>query len=269
MHIDSEVHFWKYGKSLMNPFIRNNKVLQQDYLPEHLAQSLTRNKIDGCIAVVSENAEVETRFLSELAVTHPLISAVTGWIDMYEPKTVEKIREFQQYNPIRGYRLEIDKDKFPSREVMEILAENQYCLDISMGMGTDMDSLSKWMNDWPDQQFILRNCANPDAKNAPSKIWASTIRELAKIQNLSCKMSGLFTKGNQKSWKPADFYPFLEILFESFGSERLLYASDWPFLLVAGIYIQWKSLIEKYMERYSVDDQDKIFGENAIRIYRL
>ena len=269
MHIDSDVHFWKYEKSLVNPFIRNNKILQQDYLPEHLTQSLNRNKIDGCIAVVSEQAEVETRFLSELAATHPLISAVAGWIDLYDPKAVEKIREFQQYKPIRSYRIEISKDRFPSREVMEILAENQYCLDISIDMETDMDSLSTWMNDWPDQHFILRDCANPDAKNAPSKIWASTIRELAKNQNLSCKLSGLFTNGNWKSWKPADFYPFLEILFESFGSERLLYASDWPFLLIAGIYVQWKSLIEKYMERYSVDDQDKIFGENAVRVYRL
>ncbi|HXB30427.1 MAG TPA: amidohydrolase family protein [Puia sp.] len=269
MHIDSEVHFWKYGKSLLNSFIRNNKVLQQDYLPEHLDLSLNRNKIDGCIAVVSENAEVETRFLSELAATHPLISAVVGWTDMFDPKSVEKIREFRQYNHIRGYRFELSNDKYPSLQLMEILAENQYSLDISISTDTDMDRLSKWMNDWPDQQFILRDCANPDAKNAPSKIWASTIRELAKFQNLSCKLSGLFTKGNQKSWKPADFYPFLEILFESFGSERLLYASDWPFLLTAGIYIQWKSLIEKYMERYTIDDQDKIFGENALRIYRL
>src|SRR5579863_4560819 len=107
MHIDAEVHFWKYGKSLLNTFIRNNKVLQQDYLPEHVTLSLSRNKIDGCIAVVSENAEVETRFLSELAVTHPLISAVIGWVDLYDPKAVEKIREFQQYKPVHGYRTDI------------------------------------------------------------------------------------------------------------------------------------------------------------------
>ena len=223
--------------------------MQQDYLPEHLTQSLARNKIDGCIAVVAESAEVETRFLSELAATHPQISGVMGWLDLYDPKAIEKIREFQQYKHIRGYRIEINKDKFPSHEVMETLAENQYCLDISIGMETDTDSLSKWMSDWPEQHFILRNCANPDAKKAPSKIWASTIRELSKNQNLSCKLSGLFTSGNPKSWKPADFYPFLEILFESFDAERLLYASEWPFLLLAGLYVQWKSLIEKYMER--------------------
>src|ERR1700722_17101622 len=131
MHIDSEVHFWKYGKTLQNPFIRNNKVLQQDYLPEHLTQNLTRNKIEGCIAVVAEPTEVETRFLSELAVTHPLISAVIGWIDLDGPKAADKIREFQQYKPIRGYQVEVINNKFPTREVMEILQENQYSLDIS------------------------------------------------------------------------------------------------------------------------------------------
>ncbi len=269
MHIDSEVHFWKYEKSLLNQFIRNNKLLQQDYLPEHLTLSLNRNKMDGCIAVAAESAEVETRFLSELALTHPLIAGVIGWIDLYDLKAVDKILEFQQYDHIRGYRVEISRDEFPSGEVMEIVAENQYSLDISTTIETDTDSLSYWMNDLPDQHFILRNCASPDAKKAPSKIWASTIRELAKNQNLSCKLSGLFTTGNWKSWKPADFYPFLEILFESFGIERLLYASEWPFLQLAGIYVQWKSLIGKFLERYSLEDQEKIFGENAVRIYRL
>lgn len=243
--------------------------MRQDYLPEHLTQSLGRNKIDGCIAVVAETAEVETRFLSELAATHPLISGVIGWLDLYDLKAIEKIGEFQQYRHIRGYRIEINKVKFPSSGVMETLADNQYCLDVSIDMETDIDSLSKWMSDWPDQYFILMNCANPDAKKAPSKIWASTIRELSKNKNLSCKLSGLFTSGNWKSWKPVDFYPFLEILFESFGAERLLYASEWPFLLLTGLYVQWKSLIEKYMESNSAEDQGKIFGENAVRIYQL
>jgi len=80
----------------------------------------------------------------------------------------------------------------------------------------------------------------------------------------------LLTAGsNLKSWSPKDFYPFLDILFESFGTERLLFASDWPFMLLAGIYVQWKSLIEKYMERYLPEDREKIFGENARRLYRI
>ncbi len=268
MHIDAEVHFWKYGKSLISPVIRGNKLLQQDYLPEHIALSFNRNEIDGCIAMAAEPAEVETRFLSELAITHPVIKGVVGWVDLQGSGAVETLEEFQQYQSIKGYRLDIGKNEWPSPDIMEILRVNQFTLDISIGTNGESD-VTKWIRRYPEQSFILRDCANPDATQLPTKKWEADIRELAKNQNLNCKLSGLFTRGHGKSWKPADFYPFLEILFTAFGPDRLLYASDWPFLLLSGIYVQWKSLLEKFTERLTIDDRDKFFGENAVRIYRL
>ena len=268
MHIDSEVHFWKYGKSLVSQTIRENKLMQQDYLPEHMALSFNRNEIDGCIAVAVEPLDVETRFLSELALTHPVIKGVVGWLDLNGPNAIEKIEAFQQYQSIRGYRLDIGKNGLPSPEVMEVLKTNLYSLDLTIGVNSETDIIH-WIQLYPDHLFIIQDCAGPDAKQPPTKKWESDIRALAKNQNLSCKLSGLFTTGNGKSWKPADFYPFLEILFDSFGADRLLYASDWPFLLLNGIYVQWKSLLEKFTERLSLDDRDKFFGENAVRLYRL
>ena len=111
--------------------IRENKILQQQYLPEQLSQSLRRNGIDGCIAAVGEYAEVETRFLAELAYTHPEIMGVIGWLDLYDSKASEQILEFQQYTPIRAYRLELRQEEFPSPEIMELIGANQYCLDLS------------------------------------------------------------------------------------------------------------------------------------------
>ena len=42
------------------------KVLQQDYLPETIAQTLKRNGIDNCVAVQAYPTELETLFLVEL-----------------------------------------------------------------------------------------------------------------------------------------------------------------------------------------------------------
>ena len=103
MHIDSEVHFWKYDKSNSLPIIRNYKILAQSYLPEQLAQSLQRNGIQGCIAVTAENLEVETRFMSELALTHPEIRGVVGWMDLYQEHAPDKIQELHQYGPLKGF----------------------------------------------------------------------------------------------------------------------------------------------------------------------
>ncbi|HCL84909.1 MAG TPA: hypothetical protein DIC22_13095 [Chitinophagaceae bacterium] len=269
MRLDSGVHFWKYAKNLQNPLIRENKILQQHYLPEHIEQSLHRNGIEGCIAVAAEPAEVETRFLAELALTHPSIRGVVGWLDLADPGAMEKIQEFRQYTPVRGYRIETSKNQLPGPELMELLLENQYILELSLDTQTDITGLSAWLRNYPLHQLLLEDCGNPDTNKTPAATWKSTILELSKYQNLSCKVSGLLERVNRTSWKPADFYPFLEILFDAFGPGRLLYASDWPFLLLSGLYVQWKSLLEKFIERYPAETGTLFFGENAARIYRL
>jgi L-fuconolactonase len=269
MHIDSEVHFWKYEKQNSNPFIRNNKLLAQHYLPEQITQSLQRNGMQGCIAVVAEDLEVETRFLAELALTHPEILGVIGWTSLYDPKAVEKIQELHAYAPLKGFLVTPANRPEPSAAVMDLLLGYQYSLDLALETGTDTVKLNEWIKTHPGQQFVLQNCGNPDARQSPATAWENQIRELAKNKNLSCKVSGLLTRGNWKSWKPADFYPFLDILFDAFGPGRLMYASDWPFLLLAGIYVQWKSLLEKFTESFIAEDRDLFFGENAKRVYRL
>jgi len=269
MKIDAEVFFWKYEKQFLHPLIRENKMLQQQYLPEQITQNLQRNGMDGCIAATAEDAEVQTRFLAELALTHPEILGVVGWINVYDDKAVDKIYEFQQYRSIKGYYIESSRLASISPRAMDLILENQYSLDLSTGSASDITFLKNWLANYPEQSFILRNAGHADTKLPPTKTWETNIREIAKNQNLSCKLSGLFIQGHRKTWKPTDFYPFLEILFDAFGTDRLLFSSEWPFLLLSGIYIQWKSLIEKFMERYLPEDRDKVFGENAGRLYRI
>jgi len=269
MKIDAEVFFWKYEKQFLHPLIRENKMLQQQYLPEQITQSLQRNGIDGCIAATAEDAEVQTRFLGELALTHPEIRGVVGWISLYDDKTVDKIREFQQYTAIKGYRMEAGRLASISPSAMALILENQYTLDLSTGNATDLSVLRNWLNNHPEQIFILRDACHADNKLPPSKTWETNIRELAKNKSLACKLSGLFIQGQRKTWKPTDFYPFLEILFDAFGTDRLLFSSEWPFLLLTGLYVQWKSLIEKFMERFLPEEREKVFGENARTLYHI
>jgi L-fuconolactonase len=269
MKIDGSVHFWKYSKTVNHPGISSNKLLQQHYLPEQITASLQRNGIDGCIAVISETAELETRFLCELAESHPTIKGLVGWIDLSGEKAVAKIQEFKQYAPIRGYQVFATDKELPAAAVMEVLQEDRYSLDISMGAESVIPAIDKWISVYPEQLFVLQDAGNADTRQQPGQSWENTVRGLAKNKNLFCKLAGLLERGNLKSWKPADIYPFLDILFDAFGPDRLLFASDWPFILTAGIYVQWKSLLEKYTEKLTEDDRDKIFGQNAQLIYRL
>jgi L-fuconolactonase len=270
MKIDAEVHFWKFDKSTAAPAIRNNKLLSQHYLPEQLSQSLHRNGMDGCIAVVPADSEVDTRFLAELALTHSEIRGVVGWTDLYNLKAADKLQELHQYAAIKGFRIEAAGNELPPMAVMQKIIEYQYSLDLGFKAGGSLDSWNHFIQMHSEQNFILQNSGNPDTRTAPSPVWKTMILALAGNPNVYCKTAGLLTGGiDSKTWKPADFFPFLEIIFDAFGPERLLFASDWPFLLVSGMYVQWKSLLEKFMEKFSPEDRDNFFGENANRLYRI
>ena len=99
--------------------------------------------------------------------------------------------------------------------------------------------------------------------------WAGLMSEIAKHPNVYCKLSGLFTEAKWKEWSPAEFYPYLDVVFKVFGTERLLYGSDWPVILLSGMYVQWKSLLEKYMENFDEEEKEKVFGSNAVEFYNL
>jgi L-fuconolactonase len=121
----------------------------------------------------------------------------------------------------------------------------------------------------PEQHFVIDHCAKPDVTSGKIAPWAAKIREIAQNKNVFCKVSGLVTEAEWKHWKADDFKPYLDVAFDAFGAERLMFGSDWPVCLLAGTYRQVKQLIEDYVKGFSALDQENIFGGNAARFYGL
>jgi L-fuconolactonase len=122
---------------------------------------------------------------------------------------------------------------------------------------------------FPDMKLVVDHCAKPDIRNKKIDDWKVLMQEMAQLPNVSCKLSGLLTEAAWKQWSPGDFYPYLDVVFDAFGTNRLLYGSDWPVMLLSGIYVQWKSLLEKYMEQFSLEEKEQVFGGNAVQFYNL
>jgi L-fuconolactonase len=273
MKIDSHVHFWKYDKK-RDAWMKDMKILQEDYLPHQLEQTLRRNEVDGCVAVQADQSELETHFLVELAKTHPVIKGVVGWIDLQAANISERLEYFSQYPIIKGYRhvVQVEPIDFLLRpdflRGVSALQPYQYTYDILI-YHHQLKPALEFVGKFPGQKFIIDHCAKPDIKNKDIDDWKLHIKTMAGFPNVYCKLSGLFTEAKWKEWSAADFYPYLDTVFEAFGTDRLVFGSDWPVILVSGIYVQWKSLLEKYMENFIPDDKEKVFGLNAIQFYNL
>ena len=122
---------------------------------------------------------------------------------------------------------------------------------------------------FPNQMFVLDHIAKPYIKDELIDGWREQITELGNHHNVYCKVSGMVTEANWNTWHKKDFYPYLDVVVEAFGVERLMFGSDWPVCTLAGTYSQVKNLAVTYFEQFSQSDQKQLFGENAAKFYRL
>jgi len=274
MTIDAHVHFWKYDKKRYDWIDHSMKVLQEDHLPEHMALTLKRNGIDGVVAVQAHQSELETHFLTELAKTHPVIKGVVGWVDLQADNVTDRLQHFSQYPVIKGFRHIVQgepidflaREKF--RRGIQALQPYNYTYDILI-YHHQLKPAIDFVAAFPDLKLVIDHCAKPDIRHKKIDEWKVLMQEIAQYPHVHCKLSGLFTEAAWKEWSAGDFYPYLDVVFEAFGTDRLLFGSDWPVMLLSGIYVQWKSLLEKYMENFTTEDKEKVFGLNATQFYNL
>ncbi|MGZ8558580.1 MAG: amidohydrolase family protein [Chitinophagaceae bacterium] len=272
--IDSHVHFWKYDK-IRDAWITDKmKTLQQNYLPETIAGTIKRNGINSCIAVQADQSELETLFLVELSKTHPVIRGVVGWIDFQNENIEERLDYFSQYSIIKGWRhiVQEEPDDFLLRPAFQrgisALQKYNYTYDLLI-YPKQLKAALEFVSKFPEQKMVIDHCAKPDIAGKKIDEWAVLMNAIAMHPNVYCKLSGLLTEAKWKEWSPAEFYPYLDIVFNAFGTDRLLFGSDWPVILLSGMYVQWKSLLEKYMEDFAREEKEKVFSGNAVCFYNL
>ena len=275
MKIDSHQHFWRYDAA-RNAWITDSMaVLKRDFLPEHLAAELVANDIDASIAVQADQSENETMFLLDLAEQNECVAGVVGWVDLLSPRVGERLAYFSRFPKLRGFRhiAQAEPDnRFLAREnffkgIAQLRAFD-FTYDILL-YPKQLPAAIELISRLPEQRFVIDHLAKPEIKSGKTAPWAAQMREMAQNENVFCKLSGLVTEADWKHWKADDFKPYLDVVFEAFGVERLMFGSDWPVCLLVATYPQMKQLIENYVKGYSKADKEKIFGGNAARFYGL
>ncbi|MCX8530962.1 amidohydrolase family protein [Chryseobacterium luquanense] len=274
MIIDSHVHFWNFNPVRDAWITEEMTAIRRDFLPEDFSLLLKENQVDGCVAVQADQSDDETTFLLDLAKKNPMIKGVVGWIDLASDKLEESIENYQSEKLIKGFRHVAEGEDMGfllQKKILKgisTLHQFNYTFDILLRQDQLSDAV-KLSEKLLEQPFILDHCGKPDLKTNELKDWKENISELAQNPNVYCKVSGLLTQGN---WNLADEKSIFEIFdfaFLKFGIKRLVFGSDWPVMLLGGNYALWLELISKYLEQFSIEEQEFFFSGNAVEFYKL
>jgi len=132
-----------------------------------------------------------------------------------------------------------------------------------------LDEAIRFVDRHPKQAFVLDHIAKPKIASGEIEPWRARIKELSLRTNVSCKLSGLVTEDVWSRWSIESLRPYLDVVSEAFGADRLMAGSDWPVCLMATGYARWWQVLRDYFADFSDDERADIFGATAVRIYNL
>lgn len=275
MMIDSHQHFWHYDAARDSWITDEMAFLMRDFLPADLQKEFAANGIEGSVAVQAAQSEAETGFLLELAERHSFIKGVVGWCDLRAVNVAERLAYFSQFEKLCGFRHVVQSepdDNFLLREDflrgIALLKEFDFTYDILI-YPKQLPAAIKFVGQFPEQAFVLDHLAKPFIKDGLTQPWATQIRELAQHPNLYCKVSGMVTEADWQNWKNDHFKAYLDVVFEAFSADRIMFGSDWPVCLLAAEYRQVKEILAAYTSNFSSLERVNIFSLNARRFYKL
>jgi L-fuconolactonase len=272
MKLDSHQHFWRYDEGAY-PWIPKATPLHRDWLPADLASLQHPLGLDGSVAVQARQTMEESRWLLTLAKHEPRIKAVIGWVDLQSPDVDVQLAELSKHPRFRGVRHVVQDERDPEfmqrrtfRRGSAKLLTHGLTYDILI-YARQLPSAITLVREFPRQPFVLDHIAKPEIKAGQLETWGRDLREIAKAPNVTCKVSGLVTEADHVAWKPADLRPYLDVVFECFGPERLMWGSDWPVCLLAAPYESVLKVIEEYTRQMTEVERRAVFGGTCARFY--
>src|SRR5690606_24380844 len=275
MTIDSHQHFWKYDP-LKHGWINDDmSVIRKDFLPSDLIKVYEEYQIDGCVAVQVEQTLEENDFILNLAKDHGFIKGVVGWVDLRSKKVDRVLDGYGNEDKLKGFRHIVQGESDPNfllgpefMRGISSLEKGGYTYDLLVfphQFGAALELVKKF----PKQKFVIDHIAKPYIKAGFFDGWAVLMKEIARQENVYCKLSGMITEADYSSWTPDQIHPYMYLILEAFGAERIMFGSDWPVCLVAGNYGEVLKLTTDFIAPLSSHEQEAIMGRNCIQFYNL
>jgi L-fuconolactonase len=279
MRIDSHHHIWDLSVrdqewiagDEMQPIRRNFSI-------SDLRDASATSRIDRTVLVQTVTDYSETPELLEIAQSEQLVGAVVGWLQIDAP---DAIAHLHQYLDLPGAEyLKGIRDIAQDHPDPNYLAKPETIANVKkLGeLGITFDLLTKTpelaaaiklVRACPDAQFVMDHISKPYVAKKEIEPWKTLMTELATLPNVLCKVSGLVTEANWKTWEEKDFKPYVDHVIEIFTPQRLMFGSDWPVANLGGTYSQIVELAEALTSGLSPSEAEYFWHKSATATYRL
>ena len=278
--IDTHQHLWDRTKIQLD-WIEKGSVLDRDFLPSDYAKATAGlGVVQSVYMEVDVTPTQQTLEANEITAlckskSGPTRSAIISGRPA-SPDFSKYLDQFRDNPYIKGIRQVLHASTTPAgyslspefKQGIQELGKRGLSFDICL-RSVDLEDGVKLAQACPDTRFILDHCGNPNVKQAPDMKWLKAIESLAKLPNVSGKISGIIAGSDPTKPLVAQLAPFVNHMWDSFGPDKVVFGGDWPVCLLGGSYSKWVQTLREIVSSRSKVDQQKLFHDNALRVYKL
>jgi L-fuconolactonase len=276
MRIDSHQHFWSVARGDYGWLTPDKGILYQDYLPSRLKPELEKVNIDRTILVQAAPTLEETEFLLGLNDKHDFIAGVVGWIDLDSEMFKDhyyRLRECAGFVGIRPMLQDLADDWILRPLVMKnlkFLMDENFPVDLQV-RSRHLPYILRLLTELPDLRAVIDHAAKPPIAQGVMEPWKEHMAQIGKHKNIMCKLSGLVNEAGITAGRKSDILkPYVQHVVEAFGTQSIMYGSDWPVCLLADQYEDvYRTLLYTLPEIISESELSDVFGGNAARFYKI
>jgi L-fuconolactonase len=268
--VDAHHHFWDPTRRRYPWMGEELEAIRRPFGPDDLRPLLAASGVDKTILVQTISSVEETREFLETAASNEFIAGVVGWIDLTSPSVADDLASLSN-DLMVGIRHQVHDEPDPRwllREDVQrgiaVVGEAGLVYDLLV-RARELPAALETVRRNRDVSFVIDHAAKPRiAGGSWDGEWEERLAPFSDEPNVVCKLSGLVTEADWKSWTPEQLAPYVRRVLGWFGPERCMFGSDWPVCLLAASYAQVLDTM-----RQIVGPNDAIFGETARRVYGL
>jgi L-fuconolactonase len=275
MRVDSHHHLWRFAPDEYTWIADDMAVLRRDYGIHDLEAVVRPAGIDGTIVVQARQSLVENDDLLAAAARCPTIAAVVGWVDLRAPHVADTLAGYAARPRFRGVRhiVQAEPDGFLDDEHFNRGIARLKTFDLVYDLlivARQLPEALRFVDRHPDQPFVLDHLAKPTIRAAAFDTeWEASIRALARRSHVTCKVSGLVTEVRDVTWTVDVLRPYVDVVLDAFGPDRIMAGSDWPVCLLRSGYAEWQDALHRLFAPLSPGEQAAVYGGTAARVYGL
>ncbi len=277
--IDAHVHFFDLA-GLSYPWLEAHPAIHRSADHTAFFQAASPAPVEKLVFVEAAVAPglhlAEARFVQALAKTEPRIAGIVAHAPVEKGDAVEEdLQALRQLPALRGIRRLIQGEADPGICLepgfiagVRRLARHKLSFDLcvkSWALGYALELARRC----PDVQFILDHIGKPDIRHGLRAPWWGQMRELAALDNVSCKISGAISEARHPGWQPGDVIPYVAHAIDCFGFTRVMFGGDWPVSALTHSYGTWLGLVREAIQGSTEAESRALFQDNAARLYRL